>query len=153
MPSHNKKSLFLSSVLTKITFAGLVIFLFFVPRFADFYNSVSSVLMRGEVVPKNFIIISTYTAEIPALAICILLERLLTNIKNNDVFINANVKLLRMMSYCCFFAGIVFAIFTYYQPVAFFIFFACEFIGLILRVIKNVFEKAVELREENDYTI
>ena len=133
MPSHNKKSLFLSSVLTKITFAGLVIFLFFVPRFADFYNSVSSVLMRGEVVPKNFIIISTYTAEVPALAICILLERL--------------------MSYCCFFAGIVFAIFTYYQPVAFFIFFACEFIGLILRVIKNVFEKAVELREENDYTI
>ena len=30
---------------------------------------------------------------------------------------------------------------------------ACAFMGLILRVVKNVFEQAVALREENDFTI
>ena len=31
--------------------------------------------------------------------------------------------------------------------------FAALFIGLILRVIKNVFDKAIEIREENDLTV
>ena len=30
---------------------------------------------------------------------------------------------------------------------------ACAFMGLILRVVKNVFEQAVRIREENDFTI
>ena len=30
---------------------------------------------------------------------------------------------------------------------------AADFMGLILRVIKNVFQQAMALKEENDYTI
>jgi hypothetical protein len=33
------------------------------------------------------------------------------------------------------------------------IFIAAAFIGLIIRVIKNVFEQAMELKAENDLTI
>ena len=42
---------------------------------------------------------------------------------------------------------------TFWRFVAFLIAFMAAFAGLIIRVIKNLLEAAVELREENDYTI
>ena len=65
----------------------------------------------------------------------------------------SNVKLLRILSYCCFSVTLIFIYFSIYTPVSLAIALAAAFMGLILRVLKNVFSQAVELREENDLTV
>ena len=54
---------------------------------------------------------------------------------------------------CCFAASLIFIYFGFIRYFALFIVVAAAFFGLILRVVKNVFEQAIEIREENDFTI
>lgn len=81
------------------------------------------------------------------------LIRMLLNIRNNTIFVMQNVRYLRRISWCCvavsaitLFAGIL------YIPYLF-ISVAAGFVGLMLRVVKNVMENAVQLKEENELTI
>jgi hypothetical protein len=94
-----------------------------------------------------------YAACIPAFIALILLDRLLANIRRGNVFTPANVRILRVLSWICFAAaailfggGFVSYVFALTGAMA-------AFIGLILRVVKNVFAAAVALKDENDFTI
>lgn len=81
------------------------------------------------------------------------LYRLLANISRGEVFDAVNVKCLRILSWACFLAAVICLVSaSYYIP---FLFLAAltGFMGLILRVVKNVFAEAVALKQENDYTI
>ena len=81
------------------------------------------------------------------------LLKLLFNIKSEQVFINQNVTLLRVVSWCCFaISAITFVGAFFYMPFGF-VALAGGFVGMMLRVLKNVMKSAVELREENDFTI
>ncbi|MBE6852175.1 MAG: DUF2975 domain-containing protein [Ruminococcus sp.] len=85
----------------------------------------------------------------------IFLFRLLNNISRRQVFEKSNTTCLRLISWCCFFvSALLFAwgLLTFLE-VIFLAGFVTGFMGLILRVLKNVFEEAVSIREENDYTI
>ena len=75
------------------------------------------------------------------------------NIKNDIVFKPENCQHLRYISWCCILVAIPFGIFGFWRSLGFLVAFAAGFFGLILRVLKNVFVRAVELQEENDYTI
>ena len=86
------------------------------------------------------------------------LIRLLLNIQNNKVFIRENVAYLRRISWCCFgvtavalIGGLLYKGFPY----TFFLFiaFIAATIGLVIRVVKNVMERAVEIKAENELTI
>ena len=90
----------------------------------------------------------------PAAAVLLLcLHRLLAEISRGEVFTTGNIALLRRCSWCCMAVAAVCLLFTW----AFFPFLlvsaAAAFIGLILRVMKNVFQQALAIKEENDYTI
>ena len=98
-------------------------------------------------------IITLYLAAAVALVIVTALDRLLSNIRHDKVFIPANVKILRLISYCCFAVSVIFIYFSFIRPFAWLVVIAAAFFGLILRVIKNVFEQAIILKEENDFTI
>lgn len=81
------------------------------------------------------------------------LVRMLLNIRNGQTFVDSNVRCLRRISWCCFGAAALMLVGTvFYVPFAV-IAAAAGFIGLILRVVKNVMQSAIELREENDLTI
>lgn len=81
------------------------------------------------------------------------LLKLLFNIKKSEVFINANVKYLRIISWCCFAVSVItFVSGIFYVPYLF-ISVAAAFVGLMLRVVKNVMQNAVAIREENELTI
>ena len=97
--------------------------------------------------------VSLYSSVIPGLICDGMLFLLLHNISRNLIFTSCNVKLLRIISWCCIFVGLEYFIFGNKFVSLLLCSFAALFFGLILRVIKNVFEKAVELREENDFTI
>lgn len=106
------------------------------------------------------------------------LDKLLIHIKKGIVFDNENVKLLRVFSWLCFFVCIVTVLFAvinftrlcldtvgvveiksltlfdlYYSVFAFCISVAGLFVGVVVRVVKNIFEAAIKIKEENDLTI
>ena len=94
-----------------------------------------------------------YCCVLPAAVLLVSLDGLLANISRGEVFTRKNISILRLCSWCCMVVAAICLGFTaallYFLIVA----TAAAFIGLILRVVKNVFEQALALKEENDYTI
>ena len=78
---------------------------------------------------------------------------LLKNIKKGIVFTTSNVRHLRRISWCCIIVCLI-TLTAGVQYVPFlFVSVAAGFVGLMLRVVKNVMENAVHLKEENELTI
>ena len=96
---------------------------------------------------------SIYSCALPAGKLLWDLHRFLKNISQDLVFIDQNVALLRSISWCCIAAGIICLFSCTYYMIYFFLAVAAAFIGLITRVIKNVFRQAVCIKAENDFTI
>jgi hypothetical protein len=90
---------------------------------------------------------------IPAYTLLICLLRLLNNIGSDKVFISQNVRFLRLISWSCFAIAFIYGIFGFYYLISILIAIAAAFIGIIIRVIKNIFEQAIEIKSENDLTI
>ena len=81
------------------------------------------------------------------------LLRLLFHIKEEDTFTMQNVKYLRRISWCCIAVSVItFAGGIVYLPF-FCIAVAAAFVGLMLRVVKNVMQSATEIKAENELTI
>lgn len=153
---NKSKSLALTSILVKVVFVCLIAALFCIPICVEWYDTVSG--GRGAVDFQNtsvFIPLTTglYLSVAAAFPLVIALNKLVSNIRKSDVFISENVKLLHIMSYCCFAVSAIWLVLAYFRVLALVVCFAAAFFGLILRVIKSVFEEAVSLREENDATI
>ena len=94
-----------------------------------------------------------YLCCVPAMAALLCLDRLLRNIRREEVFTEGNVKLLRALSWLCFATAAIFAIAGRFYLLFIAAAVAGAFIGLILRVVKNVIQQAVLIKAENDYTI
>lgn len=81
------------------------------------------------------------------------LRRLIGNIQAESVFTADNVALLRRISWCCAWASIICFISSFYY-VPFFLIGACSaFMMLIVRIVKNVFQQALDMKSELDLTI
>lgn len=85
------------------------------------------------------------------------LFRLLRQIKQGRVFVEENVKLLRAISWCCFGAAAATlvggaAAVKLILPLLV-LAAAAAFMGLIVRVVKNVFQQAISMKSELDLTI
>ena len=85
--------------------------------------------------------------------ISLLLWFLLDNIRKGNVFEDANVTLLRLLSWCCITEAVIFLAFAWYFFISLLVAFGCLFMAVILRVVKNVMEEATSIKRENDYTI
>ncbi|MDR2895687.1 MAG: DUF2975 domain-containing protein [Propionibacteriaceae bacterium] len=86
----------------------------------------------------------------------ILLLRLLLDIRREAIFTASNVTRLRAISWCGL-AIMVFALIGVFtsplRPVFALLALIAGFLGLVMRVVKNVIDNARELREDADYTI
>lgn len=100
-----------------------------------------------------YFLATNYTMAIPVAAALYKMHCLLKNISNNQVFIANNTEYLRQLSWCCVIAGVIFGISGFYYFPFWFLCGAAMFMALVLRVIKNVFAQAEEIKKENDYTI
>ncbi len=94
-----------------------------------------------------------YPSAVFAAVILFSLLKLLLNIKGEKIFITQNTKYLRTVSWCCFSVAIITFIGGFFYMPFMFVAAAGGFTGMLLRVLKNVMQSAVELREENDLTI
>lgn len=147
--TKNNRSIRLTGILIKIAIVLCLAALFIMPYAAQVYKQVS--LQNDDVTIP--LLITFYSCAAVGFVILFILDKLVANINKGEVFVNDNIKLLRILSYCCFIISVITLIFARFRILAFIITFAAAFIGLILRVIKNCFEEAVRLREENDFTI
>jgi len=90
------------------------------------------------------------------IAAVVILLRLLLDIRRSEVFTAANVRRLRLISYCGFgimLACLVGAVLTAPRPIFVFLALVAGFLSLLMRVIKNVIDAARLLKEDADYTI
>ena len=78
---------------------------------------------------------------------------LLKNIRAQIVFDAQNVALLRAVSWCCVGAGIICALSCWYYLPFIAIAVAAGFMALIVRIVKNVFQQAIEMKDDLDLTI
>lgn len=105
-------------------------------------------------------VILCYLALIPVAVADVLLIRLLGNVRRSEIFTASAVSKLRGISWCCFaeclilVGGSIGFNLILIRPYAFLaVAFAAAFLGIVLRVVKNVIEEAVAIKSENDYTI
>lgn len=120
-------------------------------RWYDLTNLDKIGLVDGSVfVP---LLVCLYLTAVCGEVCVIFLDKLLQNVKQENVFIPDNCRYLRIISWCCLLAAMPFFVFGFWRFLSFIVAMAAAFFGIILRVLKNVFEQAVALQEENDYTI
>lgn len=147
------KSLFLSRILTVVMTAMIILITFFIPSIAEWYQDISV----GEGLLGNKIVIpmctSIYICEFFALIAMRSLYVLLKNINKNEVFVKKNTACLRRISWMFMLASVSLLIFGLWRYIFLFAAFLSFMFGLVMRVLKNVFEKAVEIKSENDFTI
>ncbi|MEG0752131.1 MAG: DUF2975 domain-containing protein [Oscillospiraceae bacterium] len=144
----DKKSLALTIALVWICTALACALLFAAPWLSRLY---ADYVKRPELFAP--LCAALYLSLIPEALALGRLHGLLGNLCNGEVFTRGNCDNLRTLSYCCFAAGAIFIALCFWIPTALLLAFAACFMGLMLRVLKNVFVQAVALREENDAVI
>ncbi|MBQ8942828.1 MAG: DUF2975 domain-containing protein [Firmicutes bacterium] len=147
------RSLKLSKVLTYSLIAMLVVAFVCIPFISKWYISISTEdsLIKGDAfIPVCIMLV---VCDLFGLAAANALRGLIGNIGKSEVFIEANSNYMRLISWCCIFVGCTFTLFGAWR-ISFFVgaFFAF-FMGIVMRVLKNVFEKAVSIKNENDLTV
>lgn len=145
-------SVLLSKGIIIFGFIMTVTILPFIPDFAKFYDSIS-----GEDPIWMSLSAVFYSTIVIVVILLITLFRLLNNISKQITFVDQNTKYLRIISWCCFLIAGIYVIYgLIIYPAVYFslvVGFIAGFMGLILRILKNVFAEAVSIREENDYTV
>lgn len=159
---YNNMTTNILKVIIKICYvglAGLVILLWLLPK--SVWMSVSDVTAISRINMSAITLTALSPAGYIALAF---IDKLLSNVKKERIFDASTIRCLDVIAWCCVFAGLVcvtsFVIallkFGLYIPTLFSflaIALGALFMALILNVIKKVFQRAIELKQENDLTI
>ena len=151
-----KRSVTLSIVVCFVFVAILTLALFVGPWFVKFWFTVYRGWNTDGEAMKNMSAVFAgcfYPSAIFAYITLYSLLRLLFNIKKDEIFISANVKYLRRISWCCFAVAIITVIGGVFYIPFLLVAIAAAFVGLMLRIVKNVMQNAVEINEENELTI
>ena len=102
---------------------------------------------------KAYFLATVYLGCIPAAALLALLYTLLHRIGGGQLFVTKNTDCLRHISWCCFAGAAVSLASSLYWIPWLAVGIAAAFMGLIVRVIKNLVAKAVSLQDDADFTI
>lgn len=145
------KSTKLPVILSRVVIFLIVLLLLFLPRIILWYLG-----LRGFAVIQDLylhIVIFCYLCILPILLALLCLDRLLWQINKGDVFVEGNITMICVISWCCFVTSLFAAVATFFYPPFIFVAIVMFFGGVILRVVRDVFAKAVFLQGENDFTI
>ncbi len=139
---------FVAFVLLVLVIFGPTVFEWYMTAYRGFLPN-GKALMRI----KTVFTYCFYPSAVFSSIILYSLLKLLFNIKNDKVFIPKNAAYLRFVSYCLLAIGIITFIGGFFYMPFMFVCAAGLFTGMMMRALKNVFETAITLREENDLTI
>lgn len=150
---NESRSLCLSRVMVWVFFAALIacdIFGWWLVRFlCERLIAVNHGLAGGYI-----LLGCLYACSIPAYVVLWDLHRLLKHIGGGQIFVSENVRALRRISWCCIAAALITAAAAVIEwPSLALITVAAGFMALIVRIVKNVFERAIAMKDELDLTI
>lgn len=101
----------------------------------------------------KFLTVITYLAVPAGWGAIIILFRILINVDKGEIFTESNSKLLTTLSRLCLYVGILCGVATLKFFVFSLISISAFFIGLIVRVVRNIINQASLIKEENDMTV
>ena len=99
------------------------------------------------------LIICLYVCNVPGFVLLWCMDKLLRNLRQGKVFDSDNVELLKNISICCFVVSIIslsLCARIYFLGV---VALMTAFMGLVVRIVKNVFSSAIAMRSELDLTV
>jgi hypothetical protein len=146
----DKKSISLSKLCILLFMGVIVVTVVFAPMLTRWFLSFSRADLQGT---EPFFLATIYVGAVPAAYLLYSLFRLIRRIEAEEVFITENVERLRRISWSCFVGASISIVSVFYYFPWVFVAMAAAFMGLIVRVVKNVVAKAVELQNEVDYTV
>ncbi len=146
----------LSLVIAIVFFIGCIAAAFLMPTVTNMLiDTPDNIGDRGSITEggRIFVHIVAYVLlAIVALA-DVLSIALLLRVRKGDVFTFKSVSLIRGVSWCCIALCIAFAALGVYFQLALIMAFLSLFLGICLRVVKNVIEEATLIKNENDLTV
>lgn len=149
-------STILSLSLAIFFFLCCVIGLFFLPGLTETLIDMHDNLPGRENIPQlgcTLSLICAYGIVLDMMLADFLLFCLLLRVRKSEVFTEESVSLIRGVSWCCLGLCVPFAILGMWFRLSLIVCFMAIFLGICLRVCKNAFEVATEIKEENDLTI
>ena len=153
----SKRSLYLSIALSVIFSLVCIAGAFIMPTLAEMLiNAKDSIGSRGGDITETgraFVLVLAYLVLAIVMLADVLLFFLLMRVRNGNVFTSQSVALIRGVAWCCLILALVFLGLGIYFQLALIVAFLAAFLGLSLRVVKNVIEEATEIKSENDLTV
>lgn len=137
-------------------FLCCVVGLFILPRFTEILiNTPDNIGNRESIAPaaRIAILITAYCIVTDFILADSLLFVLLLRVRRGLVFTSPTVSLIRGVSWCCIGLCGLFCLLGIYFQLAFPVALMALFLGLCLRVCKNAFEEAIQIKQENDLTV
>ena len=151
-----KISLILSMIIA-IAFLAVCIFgLIIMPKLVELLIELPDNIGNRELITvgeHTLVLIIAYMILLITIAAVLMMFSLLMRVYHGKVFTDKSVALIRFVSWCCFGLCICFAILGAYFQLSIVVALAAVFLGLCLRVVKNVIEEATAIKEENDLTV
>ena len=139
----------LSLYMVRLLFVFLAVFAFFLPYILK--NFTHFVAGDDSLFPIMLLVI--YSSYVPFYVALFSLHGLLMNIRRDILFENKNVRFLTALSWCCFAVAVLYGLFAVRYIWSLFAALLGCLMWMVLRVLKNVFDKAVYMKHENDLTV
>jgi len=147
---NDSKSLILSKISVWLFMVLLLVCAILAPRLVDRLMFMSGAASDAG---STFFLVTIYAGSIPAGVLLVVFNVFLNRIGRGIVFVRENIGSLRQISWCCFIGAAICIVSAVYYLPWLAIGVAAAFMGLILRVVKNVFSKAVSLQDDAELTI
>ena len=99
------------------------------------------------------LIICLYVCNVPGFVLLWCMDKLLRNLRQGKVFEDDNMGLLKNISICCFVVSVISLSLCSRIYSLGIVALMTAFMGLIVRIVKNVFSSAIAMRSELDLTV
>ena len=147
---HGRKSLAFSKACVLLFMAALAACAALAPILVTWLTDSSAAAREAGKLP---FLITLYTGCVPAAMLLACLYALLHRIGKGRVFVKENATSLRYISWCCFAGAAICLAAAYFYIPWIAVSAAAGFMGIIVRVVRDVFAKAIALEEDAAFTI
>lgn len=152
----NKVSINISLAIAAVLMAACIFATFIMPPLVEMLiNLPDNIGNRGDITDSGrvFVLVLAYLMLMVLVLADVLMILLLLRVRKGLVFTDLSVALIRGISWCCFAICLVFGLLGLYFQLSLILAFFAIFLGVCLRVVKNVIAEAVQIKSENDLTV
>ncbi|MBQ2687705.1 MAG: DUF2975 domain-containing protein [Clostridia bacterium] len=152
----NKISINISLAVAALFMIACIVGAFIMPPLVEMLiNLPDNIGNRGDITEggRALVLVMAYLMLAVLMLADIFMVLLLLRVKKGLVFTEKSIIFIRAISWCCFAIALVFCVLGIYFQLSFILAFFAIFLGISLRVVKNVIEEATLIKSENDLTV